>query len=70
VDRTIDHSQVFCFGDNLNYLKFDVGEMSWSKHLIQSGSDFDGTLRYFSAVFVPDRKIFITGGCSSINSLP
>jgi len=70
VDRTNDSSKVFCFGDSLSYLKFDVGEMVWSSHAIQQGGDFDGTSRYYSACFVPDRKIFLTGGCSSVNSLP
>ena len=72
-----DPTKIFCFGDNVNLLKLEVGPMTWFKVPVDtdkvSQGAFDGTLRYASACFIPpmpDEKIVVTGGCFSTNGFP
>jgi len=37
--------------------------MHWVQMRFDERSSYDGILKYFSAVFVPERKVYFTGGC-------
>ena len=72
-----DPSLIYCIGDNMSILKFEIGHMNWLKRPVsndkKTSEAFDGTLRYSSACFIPpcpDEKIVVTGGCCSINGFP
>ena len=72
-----DPTIVWCVGDNVSLLKFEVGPMNWLRIPVdndkRSLDGFDGTLRYGSACFVPpcpDEKIIFSGGCFATNGFP
>ena len=70
-EETPDTSKIYCFGDTRQYLRFNVGPMIWSAlHFDEKGSSFEGNLKYFSAVFVPERKVYMTGGCFTNTAQP
>jgi len=70
VEETHDPARIYCFGDSLNFLQFQVGPMKWHQSGFDDKGIYDGTLRYSSSVFVPDRKVFMTGGCFTTNLQP
>ena len=49
---------------------FDIGKMRWTSNCFRDHSAYDGTLRYFSVCFVPNRKVYMTGGCYTTNAQP
>lgn len=72
-----DPNHIYCIGDNINVLKFEIGYMNWFKTPVNNDKKtkdaFDGTLRYGSVCFVPpcpDAKILMTGGCYTTNGFP
>ena len=69
VEASQDIGKIFCFGDSLNYLKFDIATMKWTQAQFSDQGTFEGNLRYFGASFVPNRKIYLTGGCSVVTSV-
>jgi hypothetical protein len=44
--------------------------MQWSVVPFDNNSAYDGTLKYMGASYVPDKKIYLTGGCFVNNSYP
>ena len=75
--KSDDSTEIYCIGDNINLLKFEVGPMNWSTIPVStdklSGEAFNGLLRYPSCVFIPpmpDERIIVSGGCSITNGFP
>jgi len=69
-EETADNSKLYCFGDSANILCFSVGTMTWTKVEVDRAANegkpiFDTKLRYLSSCFVPDKKIIVSGGCST-----
>lgn len=70
-EETPDVSKIYCFGDSKHFFKFSIGPMLWNKlSFDEKASSYEGNLRYFSVTFVPDRKIFMTGGVYTTTSQP
>jgi len=62
-EETPDISKIYCFGDTKTFFKYSVGPMLWHKFEFDyKACPYDGNLKYFSVCFVPDRKVFMTGG--------
>ena len=74
--KSDDPTAIYCIGDNINILKFEIGYMNWFKTPVSNDKktveSFDGTLRYSSSAYCPcaDPKILTTGGCYVINGFP
>jgi hypothetical protein len=75
--KSSDPNDIYCIGDNLCILKFEIGSMNWMRIPVdnepKSQEAFDGTLRYSSCCYVPpcpDARIIVTGGCYSTNGFP
>ena len=50
-------------------MKFNIGPMIWTQTKFdEKGSSYEGNLKYFSACFVPERKVMLTGGCYTTNA--
>ena len=43
--------------------------MRWHQAQFSDQCTYEGNLRYFGASFVPNRKIYLTGGCSNVTSV-
>lgn len=68
--KSDDPTDIYCIGDNINILKFTIGEMNWMKIPVdndkQSVAAFEGMTRYSSVCYCPpqpDAKLILTGGC-------
>lgn len=62
-EETPDIAKLYCFGDSRTFLKYSIGPMLWHKFEFDfKNSAYEGNLKYFSVSFVPDRKVFMTGG--------
>ena len=70
IQQSKDFGKVYFFGDSKTYLKFDLGKMLWSSSSFRDFSAYDGTLRYFTTCFVPNRKVYMIGGCYTTNAQP
>lgn len=75
--KSADPTAIFCIGDNINILKFEIGYMNWFKTPVSNDKKtvdaFDGMLRYSSSAYCPvgaDHRIITTGGCYVINGFP
>ena len=44
--------------------------MQWSVVPFDNNSAYDGTLKYMGVSYVPDKKIYLTGGCFVNNAYP
>lgn len=64
-----DVGKIYCFGDSLNYLRYDIAPMRWTKASFNPQGVYEGNLRYFGSCFVPNRKVYLTGGSSSVSAI-
>lgn len=53
IDQTNDLNKIYCFGDNLKFLIFNVGQMSWTNQVFDATASYDGTLKYMAACATP-----------------
>ena len=44
--------------------------MQWSVVPFDNNSAYDGSLKYMSSCYLPDKKILLSGGCFTNNSYP
>lgn len=77
VDQTSDLNKIYCFGDNMKFLTFNIGSMQWATNTFDPTAAYDGSLKYmaccatpFSDVQAYQRRIYLSGGCFNNNSHP
>lgn len=55
-------SMIHAFGDNQEFLSYNVEEQIWETKRYDNNSNYSGSLKYMSAISGPDGKIYLTGG--------
>lgn len=56
-------SMIHAFGDSETFLSYNIEEQLWTANKFDNNSNYNGSLKYMSAVSMQDAKIFLTGGC-------
>lgn len=54
---------IHAFGDNQEFLSYNIEDQVWDIHKYDNNSNYSGSLKYMSAASSPDGKIYLTGGC-------
>ena len=55
-------SMIYAFGDNQEYLSYNIEEQKWEMTKYDNNSNYSGSLKYMSAASSPDGRIYLTGG--------
>ena len=55
-------SMIHAFGDNQEFLSYNIDEQIWDIQKYDNNSNYSGSLKYMSATSSPDGKIYLTGG--------
>lgn len=77
VDQTSDLNKIYCFGDYMKFLVFNIGSMQWQTMSFDNQSQYDGSLKYMACCSTPfadtqayQRKIYLSGGVFNNNNHP
>jgi hypothetical protein len=55
-------TMIHAFGDNQEFLSYNIEEQIWETKRYDNNSNYSGSLKYMSAISSPDGKVYLTGG--------